>query len=131
MLMAHLASVAGYVAATLLVQGLSHFRFNAAHYRASGFFREKPVVALGVLAMLVQGLLLSLAFQALGADASLRDALLVAWSFGAFLASYMGLALAGEMSVPNVSSWIRIELSAAAVQFTLAGLALWAAHRFL
>ena len=129
-MLAHLLTVVGYVAATGLVQGLSHFKVNAAHYSAAGFFREAPIAPLGVLAMIVQGLILSLFYARYVPGDSLGSALMISWAFGAFLASYMAFGLAGELKVPSVGSWITVELGAALVQFTLFGLALWAAHHF-
>lgn len=129
-MLAHLLSVVGYVVATALVQGLSHFKINAAHYSAAGFFRKTPIAPLGVLAMLVQGLILSLIYAGYASDDTIGEALLFAWAFGAFLASYMAFGLAGELKVPSVASWIAVELLAAVVQFTLIGLALWVAHHY-
>lgn len=127
-MIAHLLTVVGYIAATALVQGLSHFVINAAHYSAAGFFREAPIAPLGVLAMILQGLILSLFYARFVPGTSVSTAVVIAWAFGAFLASYMAFGLAGELKVPSVVSWITVELVAAAVQFTLIGLALWAAH---
>lgn len=129
-MLAHLLTVVGYIAATALVQGLSHFKINAAHYTAAGFFREAPIAPLGVLAMIVQGLILSVVYARLVPGDTISAALLMAWAFGAFLASYMAFGLAGELKVPSVASWITVELLAALVQFTLIGLALWAAHHY-
>jgi hypothetical protein len=129
-MLAHLLTVVGYIVATALVQGTSHFKINAEHYRVAGFFREAPVVPLGVLAMIVQGLILSLIYASYVSDDTISTALVIAWAFGAFLASYMAFALAGELKVPSIMSWITVELLAAAVQFTLIGVALWAAHHY-
>lgn len=129
-MLAHLLTVVGYIAATALAQGLSHFKINAAHYSATGFYREAPIAPLGVLAMVVQGLILSLVFARFVPGGSVTAALVIAWAFGAFLASYMAFGLAGELKVPSVGAWITVELTAAAVQFTLIGLALWAAHHY-
>lgn len=129
--MSHIAAILAYIAATLLVQGLSHMKVNRAHYEGMGFFRDPPIVALGVLAMLVQGALLTTAYSCAFDGAGLWNALLTAWAFGAFLGAYMAFGLAGEMKVPDVRRWILVEGTAAFIQFTLAGAGLWAAHRFL
>ena len=49
----------GYVVATLLLQGTSHFALNAAHYAAVPHIRPEPLFAFGILSMLVQGAILS------------------------------------------------------------------------
>ena len=126
---AHVLTVVGYILATLLVQGTSHFAINAAHYAAVDFNRAEPIFALGVGAMIVQGAVLSAVYiRSRFADGRLISALQLSWLFGAFLASYMALALAGEYEVPSIASWIVTEMWVAAIQFTLIGLALWFAH---
>ena len=80
--------------------------------------------------MIVQGLILSLIYASYQPGDSITTAVLIAWAFGAFLASYMAFALAGELKVPSIVSWITVELVAAGIQFTLIGLALWAAHHY-
>ncbi len=129
-MLAHFLTVVGYIAATALVQGLSHFKINAAHYTAAGFFREAPIAPLGVLAMIVQGLILSIFYVRYVPGDQVGTAVMVALAFGAFLASYMAFGLAGELKVPSVASWITVELVAALVQFALIGMALWAAHHY-
>lgn len=129
-MLAHLLTIIGYVAATLFVQGASHFWVNEAHYAQMGFYREAPMVAFGLAAMLIQGVILSLTYTCLSPGRTLRGALLTAWAFGAFLASYMALALAGELAIPSALDWVIVEASAAALQFTLAGFLLYGAHRF-
>lgn len=129
--MSHLAAVLAYVASTLLVQGISHLQVNRAHYAGTGLFRDTPVLALGLLAMLVQGGLMTVAYACAFGGTGLWPAMLTSWAFGAFLGAYMALGLAGEMKVPDIRRWVAVEGAAAAMQFTLAGLGLWAAHRFL
>ncbi|HEV8362635.1 MAG TPA: hypothetical protein VGQ52_03895, partial [Gemmatimonadaceae bacterium] len=51
------------------------------------------------------------------------------WALGGFLASYIVLGEAGKYAVPSLSSWIVVELSVAAVQYTLFGLLLGQLHR--
>jgi hypothetical protein len=129
---AHLLTIAGYVFSTLLVQATSHFVINKAHYAAIPFVRAEPIVALGVLTMLVQGAILSYAYSVSRLkDGGLFGALLTAWMFGAFLASYMSLALPAEYAAPSIPAWFGVEATAAALQFTLAGVFLWLAHRRL
>ena len=126
---AHLLTIAGYIVSTLLIQGMSHLWINKAHYAALPFNRAEPVFALGIASMIVQGAILSFVYsRSKTANGSLVAALAMAWLFGAFLASYIALALPGEYQVPSVPAWFLIEASAAAIQFTLIGLGLWLAH---
>ena len=130
-MLAHILSIIGYTGATLLVQGSSHFLVNKAHYDTITYDREQPLVALGISSMLIQGAILTYAFtRFMPNDGSLKSALSLAWMFGAFLLSYMALADAGKYPVPSISSWIWTETWVAAIQFTLIGAVLWAAHHF-
>jgi hypothetical protein len=54
---------------------------------------------------------------------------LFSWALGAFLASYIILGEAGKYAIPSISSWIAVELSTAAVQFTAFGALLGLLHR--
>ena len=56
-------------------------------------------------------------------------ALRFAWVMGAFLTAYTALVEAAKYTVPSVAAWIGVELSAAAVQFTLFGVLLYFAFR--
>ncbi len=115
--------VVAFVVATFATQAVSHFVINADHYASVPYLRDEPIMPLGVLAMLVQGGILSYLFARLGWR-SIADALRFAWLAGAFLLSYMALAEAAKYDVPAVGSWIGVEASAGFVQFTLYGLAL-------
>jgi hypothetical protein len=126
---AHLLTIAGYIVSTLLVQGTSHLWINKAHYAALPFNRAEPVFVLGIASMIVQGAVLSFVYsRSRTANGSLVAALAMAWLFGAFLASYIALALPGEYQVPSVPAWFLVEAPVAAIQFNLIGACLWLAH---
>jgi hypothetical protein len=126
----HILSVLGYVVATFVTQGTSHFAIFTRHYAAVTYIKPEPVFALGIASMLIQGTILSFVFTGSRfAARSLMDAILFAWLFGAFLVSYIALGEAGKYSVPSVSSWIVVEFGVGFVQFTLVGIALGLAHR--
>ncbi len=127
-MIAHVATVVGYVAATLLVQGTSHFVVNAGHYAGVAHIRAEPVFALGIASMVIQGSILSAVYARRRSDRPWA-ALGLAWAFGGFLLSYMALAEAGKYTVPDPASWIAVETVAAAIQYSLIGAVLWLAHR--
>jgi hypothetical protein len=126
----HLLAVVGYVVATFLVQGLSHFVVFKSHYDSISFAAAQPVFALGLLSMVIQGSVLSFVFvNSKFSERGLAGAVLLGWLFGAFLVSYEAFAEAAKYTVPDMMSWALIEVASGAVQYTLVGLALGLAHR--
>lgn len=127
--MKHILSILGYIVATFAAQATSHFVVFSEHYAVVAHIKAEPIFVLGLLSMIIQGSVVSFVFaNSRFAERTLVDAIKFAWLFGAFLVSYIALAEAAKYSVPNVSSWIAVEIAVGAVQFTLVGVALWLAH---
>ena len=123
-------AVLAYVLATFATQAVSHFSVNAAHYAAVTYVRTQPVFVLGILAMLIQGSIMTYLYAPLpGAGSSIGHAVFFAWLVGGILVSYEALAEAGKYSVPAVGSWVAVEVGAGFVQFTLYGALLGWVHR--
>lgn len=123
-------TVIAYVVTTFAVQGTSHFAINADHYHAIPIMRSEPIVAMGLLSMVIQGLLFALLFPTFNRGANpVRSGILFSWALGGFLASYIVLGEAGKYAVPSISSWIIVELSVALVQYTVFGALLGFIHR--
>lgn len=126
----HGLAVVGYVMATFLVQGLSHFVVFKSHYDAVTFGAAEPNFVLGLASMLIQGSILTFLFRRTTLwDRGLAGALALSWMLGAFLVSYIALAEPGKYAVPNIATWVGVEIAAGAVQFTLIAIVLWLAHR--
>lgn len=124
-------TVLAYMLATFGVQGASHFALNADHYGAIDIMREQPIVPMGLASMVVQGLVFAYLFPIFNRGPSpIRNGLTFSWLVGAFLASYIVLGEAGKYAVPSIPSWLAVELSTAAVQFTLFGVLLGLVHRY-
>ena len=122
-------TVLAYVLATFAVQAVSHFAINAEHYRSIPIMRAQPIFFLGVLSMLIQGTVFGFLFPIFDRGPSrIRSGLLFSWILGGFLASYIVLAEPGKYEISSVASWVRVELVAAAAQFTLFGLLLSLVH---
>jgi hypothetical protein len=101
---------------------LSHFLVFSGHYAGISILKAQPNFALGFLSMVIQGIILSFVFAGSRFDTGrLRDAIVFAWLFGAFLVSYIALAEAGKYNVPSVLSWTAVEASVGFVQYTLIG----------
>ena len=127
----HLLSVLAFVVITFAVQGTSHFLLNKAHYDSVGILRDKIIMPLGFLTMIIQALIMSLALQSWqGEEVTSMGGLLVAAAFGVFLGAYMSLTEPAKYDVPSIRSWMRTEALTSFVQFLAFGLALGAIHRF-
>jgi hypothetical protein len=126
----HILTVIGYIAATFATQATSHFLLFTQHYSAVSHIKAEPIFALGFTSMIVQGTVLSIVFaNSKFIGRSIFHAVVLAWLFGAFLVSYIGLAEAAKYAVPSVPSWIGVEFLVGSVQFTIAGVFLGLAHR--
>ena len=126
----HILSVLGFMVASFFTQATSHFVIFTQHYAAVPIMRADTIFPLGITVMIIQGAILSYAFaNSRFVGRSLMDAVCFAWLFGAFFVSYIALGEAAKYNVPNIPSWIAVEVGVGFVQFTLAGLFLGLAHR--
>lgn len=126
----HILSVLGYIVGTLGVQGTSHFLVFSSHYAEVAHASKQPVFALGISSMIIQGLILSFVFsRSKFYTKSLFDAVKVTWLFGLYLVSYVALAESGKYIVPNIPSWIGVEILVGSIQFTVIGVLMGLAHR--
>ena len=114
-----------YLLASFLVQFFSHFVINTDHYASISFMRTEPLMYLGLLTMLVQGIVLTLIYlRWANGDFSIKQGLAFAWLMCLFFVSYPALVEADKYNVQNISAWITVEGVAGVVQFSLFGLLL-------
>lgn len=126
----HFLSVLAFMVVSFGVQGSSHFAISKGHYGAIDFMRAEPIMPLGLLTMVIQGLILSYALAAWrGTKVSVRDGLAVAGAFGLFLVSYIALVAPAKYTVPSVGSWMMVEGLAGLVQFAIFGILLGLVHK--
>lgn len=126
----HFFSIVGYILATFVTQATSHFALFSKHYSEVTYIKPEPIFALGFSSMIIQGAILSFIFsRSRFYEKSIFDAVKIAWLFGFFLVSYIGLAEAAKYAVPNVAEWIGVEFLVGFTQFSLAGLFLGIAHK--
>lgn len=92
-------------------------------YRRLGYFdREPPIVALGFLAIVTQGSLLSVAFRVFDRGGpALREGLRFGLLAGAFLWTSQVLAAAAKHEIDPISTFLAVETGYFALQFTLVG----------
>ncbi|MBX2866556.1 hypothetical protein KTR10_01185 [Candidatus Kaiserbacteria bacterium] len=85
---------------------------------------EEPVVALGLLSMVIQGVILAWLFPKTSfADGTMKGALHYAWLMGLFFASGSVIAEVAKHTVTSYSTWFLVAGSFALVHFTLVGIA--------
>jgi hypothetical protein len=114
-----------YFGASFLVQFISHFVVNTDHYHSIPFMRPEPLMFLGLITMILQGIILSTIYlKWASGDYNIMQGLKFSWLMGAFFVSYLALVEADKYAVPNVTKWIIIEGTAGTLQFTLFGLLL-------
>lgn len=124
-------TVLAYVVTTFVVQGGSHFAVNADHYAAIPILRADPIVPLGFTSMLIQGSIFALLFpRIVRGTPTVRQGMFFSWALGGFLASYIALAEPGKYAIPGIGSWIGVEVTTAAVQYTLFGVLLGLIHQW-
>ncbi|MCI0518440.1 MAG: hypothetical protein L0Y45_11475 [Woeseiaceae bacterium] len=119
----HVLTILAFIVATFVTQALSHFVVAADHYAAVTYIRKEPIFAFGFLAMVIQGAILSALYSQLTNryGSTVAKALGFSCLMGVFLVSYIALAEAAKYQVPNIASWIGVELTSNLVQFSLFG----------
>ncbi len=123
-------TVLSFLVVTFAVQATSHFVINTGHYAAIPIMRAEPIMALGILVMLIQGTVAGLLYPAVRLKASgIKRGVIFGWLLGAFLASYIVLTEPAKYEVPSISAWMWVEGLASFVQFTLFGVLLAVVHR--
>lgn len=125
----HLLSILGFMVVSFAAQGLSHFAINAEHFASVSFMRVDPIIPLGLLVMVLQGGLLSLALQAWRGDSAMVvDGFLVSCVFGAFLVSYIAIVEPSKYMVPSILGWFQVEAVVGLAQFAIFGFVLGVIH---
>jgi hypothetical protein len=100
-----LLTVIAYVVATFGVQGTSHFVINAGHYANIPIMRTEPLVPMGLVSMVVQGLIFAWLFPTFNRGGHpIRNGVIFSCALGGFLASYIVLGEAGKYAIPSIGS---------------------------
>jgi len=123
-------TVIAFMIVSFGVQGLSHFVINVDHFAGIPFMRANPILPLGLLAMAVQGLIMSFAMLRLWPDgATITQGIMVSASFGLFLGAYIVLAEPAKYAIPSIPAWMMIEATASTIQFGVFGVLLGLIYR--
>lgn len=120
-----LIGTASYIVASFLIQALSHFVVNSEHYASISFMRVEPLMYLGLLTMLIQGVVLTVLYlQWANNHFTVKQGLKFSLLVGLFFVSYLALVEPDKYNVMNVSEWILVEGLAGLFQFTIFGMLL-------
>lgn len=126
----HVLTVLAFIAATFITQAISHFAVNADHYATIQHIRAEPIFQFGVLAMLIQGSILSVLYaKTFNTRRTVKSAIGFSWLMGGFLVSYIAFAEIAKYTVPSLTSWIGVEMASGFVQFTVFGILLGLVYR--
>jgi hypothetical protein len=100
------------------------------YFRLGAFGRQEPIIALGLITILVQGALFAVFYPRFrDGERWVRDGLRFGFFAGVFLWSTQVVAAAAKHPIEPISTWIAIETLYVAVQFTLVGLVFGWIHR--
>lgn len=125
----YILAVFAFVLVSFTVQALSHFVINVEHYASIPYMREQPVMVLGIITMLLQGVILAHLYLYFCSSApSVSQGLQYGLLMGLFLGSYIALVQPAKFAVPSIVEWIAVEGIASAAQFALYGLLLGWVH---
>ena len=126
----YLHGAAAYLLVTFPFAFVWHLVVFKGVYDELGVFRDEPNIALGLTAILIQGLLLSYAFPHVYRGGSpVRAGLKFGLLMGLFLWSSQVVAAAAKRDMSSLSTWLGIETAYFAVQFAMVGLALGFVYR--
>ena len=72
----HALTILAYVVATFVTQAISHFSIAADHYATVTYIRKEPMFQFGLLAILIQGGVLSVLYtRFVGGQSTMKSAL--------------------------------------------------------
>lgn len=125
-----LLTTLAFIVATFAIEGTSHFVINKAFYAGIPFMRAEPIVAMGFLVMIAQGLVMGWMYPRFHRPES---PLMSGWTFAmciaVILGGYIAIVEPSKYLVPSIRSWVLVEGTAAFLQMSLFGVLLGLIHR--
>ncbi|MEW6543101.1 MAG: DUF1761 domain-containing protein [Nitrospirota bacterium] len=117
------SAVGAYVLCTFLIAAPWHLVFFKPLYDELAIFtRKEPLIPLGLVSMLMQGLVLSYLYPLFAQGRhSLKTGAAFGLLMGVLLASSAVFAEAGKQNVTSLSTWLALESSYYLFQFTVVG----------
>ena len=121
----------GYAAVTFPLAYIWHLVAFTSTYEKLGYFsREEPIIAFGFVAILMQGIILSIIYPYLCRGLSMmRGALTLAAVMGGYHWTVHVLAEAAKHPIEPLSTWFALETTYLVIQFVLAGIVVSLVYR--
>lgn len=121
-----LSATLAYIVLSMAVAVPWHFvLFEELYQRLAMYNREPPIVPLGMLSMLIQGLVLAYLYPGFGKSGRpVLDGIRFGLVMGAFLFSVSTLANVAKMQVTSVTDFVLVQAAFHAVQFVIVGAAI-------
>jgi hypothetical protein len=123
---------AAYLLPTFPIAFVWHLVLFEQKYHALQIYREQPIIAFGLVSMIIQGAIFSLLFPRVfpGSRASfLRDGLLFGLGAGLLSWSFTTLAVAAKNIMSSVPDYVLLETAFTVLQFVVVGPLIALAHR--
>lgn len=113
----------GYFIPTFILGVVWHFWFFPGVYEALGIYnRAEPIIPLGMVSMLIQGVLMAYLYPFYYRDGGpLRRGIAFGLLMGVFLYSVSTLANAAKITVSDMGTWLAIQAAFHLIQFVAAG----------
>lgn len=123
-------STLAYSIGTMLIAAPWHFVFFKEMYESFGIYnRADPIMPLGFLSMILQGLVMSYLFPRFFKGGSpLGEGLKFGLAMGVFLFSVSTIANAAKIEVHSMSTWFLIQAIFHLIQFASTGLLIGFIH---
>lgn len=113
----------GYLVPTFILGFTWHFWFFPGVYEGLGIYnRAEPIIPLGMLSMVIQGLVMAYLFPFFRREGSaVGRGVVFGLVMGVFLFSVSTLANAAKILVTDMGTWLLIQAAFHVVQFVIAG----------
>jgi hypothetical protein len=125
-------AVAAYLVPTFPIAYVWHLVWLAPSYDALGIYRPDPIIPFGLISMLIQGVIFSLAYPRFFPDRGslvLRPGLIYGAGLAILSWSFTTLAVAAKNIMGSVPTYIALETGFTVLQFVVVGPLIALAYR--
>ena len=122
----HIQVTLAYAVVTMLIAAPWHFVLFKDLYHSLGIYnRAEPIVPLGFLSMLIQGVVMAIIYPRYYKDGShYKSAIQFSLLMGLFLYSVSTLANAAKIEVSPMGTWLILQAAFHLIQYVACGLAI-------